>query len=575
MHVGTSAVSVLLGLTVLVGACSSTGPSAPRTGSEQPQAAPSARKSLAIALGGEPEYILMANLGGGGGTGTISQNFRLAVHQQLVTYDDRGSILPMLASEVPSQGDGSWVVRPDGTMQTTYRLRRDVVWHDGAPLTARDFVFAWTVSRDSDLPLLPTLARRISRIDTPDDYTLVMEWTDTSPTGNAIVGDELGPLPTHILADAYAADKQRFQQLPYWKRDFVGVGPFRMDNWEPGSHLVLVAHDRFYAGRPKLDQIVLRFITSEQTVVADLLANHVDGALDNKAISFTQAMFVKREWERAGRVALAVVQTTHWRFVGVQFRNPTPRDVLDVRVRRALLHAIDREALVNTVLEGQAPVSDAFIPPDDPRYGWVRDVIARYPYDVRQSQQLFGDMGWRSGSDGLYVGADGERVTIPIWTTAGGQSEQELAIIADAWRNAGVNVDQSVIPEPLMRDSRARANFLAFDVTSIPLSDENTFRRLHSGACPSEQTRWQGNNRGCYQDTAMDQSVDALLHSIDAGQQQALLRQIVKTQTEAVGVLPLYFNINVAIFRQGVTGIKGDTSPRTSVSWNAAEWDVT
>src|SRR5581483_5903072 len=564
----------IVGLVALLGACSREAPAPSRGATGDTSAPPVGRKSLTIALGGEPEYIVMANLGGGGGSGTIAQNFRLAVHQQLVTYDDRGDLHPMLALTVPSRDDGSWVVRPDGTMQVTYRLRHDVTWHDGTPLTARDFLLAWTVARDPDLPLFPAVARLITRIDTPDEYTLVTEWSETSPWGNAIVTDELGPLPDHLLGDVYATDKQRFQQLPYWTREFVGVGPFQMESWVPGSHLTLSAYDGFYTGRPKLDEIILRFITNEQTVVASLLAGSVDGALDNKAISFSQAMLVRQEWQRAGHDPLVVIQTTHWRFVGVQFRNPTPREVLDVRVRRALLHAIDRQALVNTVLDGQAPVSDSFIPPDDPRSAWVDDVTARYAYDLRSSRDVFTEAGWRVGADGQVVNREGERVALPIWTTPGAQSEQELAIIADSWRSAGLAVDQSVIPEPLMRDTKARASFAAFDITSIPLGEGNTLKRLYGRDCPTEQTRWQGGNRGCYQNEAMDRVVDALLRAIDTDERRELYRQLIRSETEEVAVLPLYFNINVAIFREGVRGVRGDTSPRTSVSWNAADWDV-
>src|SRR5206468_8543781 len=111
-------------------------------------------------------------------------------------------------------------VRPDGTMQTTYHLRHDVTWHDGTGLTAKDFVFAWTVARDPDLPMFPNISRQIQRIETPDDFTLVMEWGETNPLGNAIVSDELGPIPTHLLMDTYQTDKQRFQALAFWKQGF-------------------------------------------------------------------------------------------------------------------------------------------------------------------------------------------------------------------------------------------------------------------------------------------------------------------------------------------------------------------
>lgn len=558
---------------LLLAAC---GPAAAPSGPGAPIDAGASRaaKSLTIALEGEPEYLLMANLGGGGGTGQISLNLRLAVHQQLATYDDRGELHPQLATELPVQGRGSWVVRPDGTMQTTYRLHRNVTWHDGTPLTARDFVFGWRVSADPELPLAGRgPSGDIVRIDIPDDYTLVLEWNKPYPFANALVDDTLGPLPTHLLEAIYRTDKERFAQLPYWKGEFVGVGPYRVTEWEAGSHLVMQAYDGFYRGRAKIDTLTFRFISSAPTVVANLLAGAVDGQIP-RAIDFAQAIFVQREWERAGLKPTTVVQPTHFRYAAVKFNGPNPRDILDVRVRRGLLHALDRTEMVQTLLEGQAPVSDTFITPDDPKWQWVREVSARYSYDPRQAEQLFTVAGWRRGADGGWVSSTGERLTIPVWTTGGQQNEQEIAIIADYWKAAGINAEQFVVPSAQTRDSRFRASYPAFSTTAIPLRFENLLNIFYGPNCPTEENRFSGANNSCYQNAEMDGIVQSLRSAIDPTEQQRLYRSWVKLQTEDLPVLPLYFNIQVTLFRDGVTGVKGDTKPRTSISWNITEWDV-
>jgi peptide/nickel transport system substrate-binding protein len=537
-----------------------------RSAHGMPSAAP---KSLAIALEGEPENLVTRM---GGGSASVAGNIRLAVHQYLVTYDDRGHLHPMLA-EVPSQADGTWVVRPDGTMQTTYRLRPDVTWHDGKPLSPADFVLGWSVSRDPELPISsPLVARQVSQIGTPDRTTLVLEWSVTNPFANALANDEIIPLPVHLLQTAYEADKERFPTLLYWKREFVGVGPYQLVEWEPGSHLVLKAYDGFYAGRARIDSLTFRFLSNAPTVVANLLAGAVDGAIP-RAVDFTQAMFVKAEWERAGRSPTVLVQPTHWRMLGVQFRVPQVRDVLDPRVRRALLSALDRPAMVETLLDGQAPVSDTFIPPHDARWEWVRDVVATYPRDPRRVEEGLTAAGWRKGADGFYANAGG-RIALPVWTTAGEQNEQELAIIGDNWKAMGIGVEQSVLSAAQTRNNELRASFPGFDTTAIPLTFENTLQRVYGPTCPTEGSRWAGGNRGCYQNPEMDRLVEGLTIAIDPSDQQRLYRDLVRLQTEDLPVLPLYFNVQVTLFREGVTGVKGDTTPRTSVSWNIAAWDA-
>lgn len=528
-------------------------------------------KVLTIALEAEPRDAFVTSLSGG--AARIASDLRGAVHQQLAMYTDTGELRPQLATELPDQARGTWVVRTDGSMQTTYRLRKDVTWHDGAPLVAKDFVFGWTAIRDPDLPMAErAVALQIERVDTPDDYTLVLEWSKSYPFANALVEDELGPLPTHLIESVYLESKDRFQQLPYWTREFVGVGPYRLAEWEAGSHFVLRAYDGFYGGRAKIDTIVVRFITSSDTLAANMLAGSVDGAISG--LSFNQSVFVKNEWESAGRKPVVVLQSTHWNMLSVQFRDPKPRDVLDPRVRRGLMHGLDREAMMDTMFGGLAPVSDTFIPQTDAKWEWVTDVVARYDYDLRRAQEVLLSAGWRRGGDGVFLDTSGERVSIPVWTTGGETGEMRLAIIGDYWKAIGVPVEQVVLGQAQTRDNRLRASFPAFDITSIPLKFQNTLRRVYGPDCPTEASRWAGGNRGCYQSAEMDRIVDALQVAIDPADQRRLYREIVKSQTEALPVLPMNFSINVTVFREGVVGVKGDTQPRTSKTWNVAEWDI-
>jgi peptide/nickel transport system substrate-binding protein len=531
-------------------------------------------KLLTIAVENEPQF-LMPGLGDTSAN-KAANNLRLALSQRLATYDDRGDLLPMLATELPSQERGTWVVRPDGTMQTLYRLRPGITWHDGTPLTGGDFAFAWTVRRDPNLDrTVPALVRIIERFDITDDVTFAIEWNRTHPRANALVDDELGPFPAHLLAESYQTDGDRFLGHPVFAQGFIGVGPYRLAEWERGSHLVLQAYDRFYAGRPKIDTITVRFLPHAPTALANLLAGSVDGVLP-RTLDFTQAMFVKGEWERAGKKPVALAQPTHWRMLFVQLRPDVanPPEIVDVRTRRGLVHSLDRAAMVDTLLAGQAPVSDTFIPPDDVKWESVRPAVARYPYDTRRALELLGEVGWRRGTGGSMVNAAGERITIPLRTTAGAQYEQELAIIADYWQALGFAVDQMVLSQAQDADARFRTLQPAFDGSQIPVRLDTTLQRLNGANCPTEQTRWSGSNRGCWQNPAADRINDALATEINPPRQQELLRDFVGIVSSELPVLPLYFSVQVVLFREGVTGVKGDTRPSGSETWNVSEWDI-
>lgn len=567
--------SAVLLVALLVVACAPGGSSTTSSGSADPSAPRREAKTLVVAAPAEPGNIALPTMGDVPTGSAGGADIKLALHHRLATYDERGGIHPMLASELPSRERGSWVVRPDGTMSTTYPIRPNVSWHDGTPLTARDFAFAWTVTTDPEIPLSTRIGSLIGRIETPDDHTLVLEWTNTYPFANSLVDDEMAPLPRHLLESTYRADKERFQQLGFWTREFVGTGPYRLELWEPGSHISLRAYDGFYGGRAKIDTLVFRFVTDEGTALANLLAGAVDGAMA-RTIDFSSAMLVKEEWERAGKRPLFVAQTTHWRLFEVQLRPEMarPQELVDVRVRRALLHALDRQALVDAMLAGNAPPSDSFIPPDDAKWDWVKDVTTTYPLDLRRAQELLTEVGWRRGSDGTFMHSSGEPVTIPMWTRPGAGSAQELAIMADNWKSIGLVPEQQILSTGQARDNRVLATFPGFATTSNPLSFENTLQVLYGGLCPTEQTRWSGRNHGCYQNPAYDRVVDGLKVAIEPAEQRRLWRDLVSTYTTDLPVLPLYFVVQVMVFREGVVGIRGDTRPRTAPTWNAFEWDT-
>jgi peptide/nickel transport system substrate-binding protein len=566
-----AAMSTLMAFIVLM-ACA---PATSRAPTDAPGAAqaPTTPKTLTIALQNEPR-ALMTIMGGDAGGGPAAQ-MRLAIHQQLAMYDDRGQPYAMLATELPSQSKGTWTLRPDGSMQTTYKLKPNVLWHDGTPLTAGDFTFAYAVTMDPELPIMSrTVANQIARIEAPDDATIVVDWSKPYPLADVIAQEDLGPLPAHLLKSTYEADKEQFQRMTYWGRDFVGVGPYRVTDWELGSHVVVRAFDRFYGPRPKIDTLTFRFMPDESTVVANLLTGTVDGGF--RSLDFNKVMFIKEEWERAGRKPLTIVQPTYWREMEVQYRPELgrPAEIADVRVRRALLQAIDRKTMAEAIYFGQAPVADTFIPPDDIKWDAVKDAVVAYPYDPRRAVEALGAVGWRRAADGNIVNAAGEHVVLPIWTTAGGQWEAEIAITADNWRSIGFGVDEYVIPGAQSRDRELRARFPGFSSTPVPFDFIRQVTSFYGPECPTERTRWAGDNRGCYQNPTMDRIANGLLTTVDTAEQSRLWREMVRFQGEELPGLPLYFYVQGIIFREGVSGIRGENRPTISVAWNVTEWDV-
>lgn len=563
--------AVAISVVLLAGACAPAVRS-PAPGGDLAAGAGQARvgiKTLNMGLEGEPSRMLWELRGSGG---KVAVDMQALTHWRLVHYDDRVLPHPWLATELPSQEKGTWTIRPDGTMQTIYRIHRNVTWHDGAPLTARDFVFAWQVTMDPDIPNdNRAVARLISRIETPDDYTLVIQWSSTFPEANSLDADALGPLPVHLLASIYQSDKQAFDSSLWWTNEFVGVGPYRLAEWEHGSHLVLKAYEGFYRGRPKIDVVNVRFVPSPDTAVANMLAGAIDGAIGD-TIPFRQALLVKNEWEKAGKKPVWVAPLKYFQFVSAQFRNPQPAEISDVRLRRALLHAIDRDGLVDVLFAGLMPVADAFVPATDYKWDSVKDVVVKHEFDPRRAEQLAGEVGWRRSGTGGFISPDGQNVALSLWATPG--SETEISIIADNWTRFGAPTEQVSLSRTQAADTRYVSTFPSFLFSQNPYEFDSISRRLESAGCPRDDPRGVGNNRSCYHNPAMDRVIDTLKVAIDDNQQRQLYREWVRMFSEDLPLLPLYIHAKPMVWRDGVVGPRG-SSRSGSLLWDFLEWDIT
>src|SRR5207302_4584851 len=109
------------------------------------------------------------------------------------------------------------------------------------------------------------------------------------------------PLPRHLLERAYDEDRASFLTLPYWGPDLVATGPYKVREMLADQHLLLAANDQFVLGRPKIDEIEVKFIPDSNTLIANILAGEIDVTLDQRAVSFEERRNLREQWQ-GGRV---------------------------------------------------------------------------------------------------------------------------------------------------------------------------------------------------------------------------------------------------------------------------------
>jgi peptide/nickel transport system substrate-binding protein len=499
----------------------------------------------------------------------------------LALVDGAGAAHPYLAEALPQLNTDAWRVLPDGRMETRYQLRDGLTWQDGAPLTAEDFAFAFPVYRDSTLGFLSHPEDLMEAVLAPDPRTVIVQWRAPFAGAGALELDGLVPLPRHLLEAPFAEYRQGgaregFFGRPFWTVEYVGAGPYRLTQWEPGSHLLGEAFAGHVLGRPRIDRIVVRVFNDENTVLATVLAGDQLDYTNFQTLKFEHLPTVRREWEAAGKGVVMPIKNS-----GTSY-NPQQRPdhvgdpaLLDVRVRRAIAHTLDRQAVNDGVFDGIGFPSESFVPDSEPVYQELERARMKFPPDQQRAEQLMAEAGFTRDAGGLFADASGRRFRLDVLQSSGTQNERTLAILTDAWRRAGFDAQAAVLSQADQRNLSTRHTFPGLASrggTPVP-------PQFIAAEVGSQANRWAGENRGGWSNPGYDRVYAAFTSSLDPNERTRHWVQMMTTVNDQVLAYLLFFNVQT---RTWVTGLHGPDigvqgfgllATPTTVHWNIHEWE--
>lgn len=490
------------------------------------------------------------------------------VEDELTYTDDRGVAHPLKATEIPSLEKGTWKVFEDGTMETTWRLRPNVFWHDGTPQTVEDYAFNFKVDHDTELPVRPNSLTLASRsLSSPDPTTLVISWSALH-----IDAGTSGPvaLPRHILGEAYQRDKlEAYINHPYWTHEHIADGPYRIVRWDLGADMDLERFDQYYLGRPPFDKVFVKVIGDGQTLVSNILSGAVDIVVP-PGIDLDAAVEVKRRWEGTGNEVRADVVGRIIHFEP-QFRPEVARPqfgLAEQPVRQALYQAINRQALAEFMTNGFGPLADSWYRPDEPRRAAL--AIPQFPHDPSAAPALLASVGWKRGADGLLVNdRTGEQFKTQIWANVAAGWDKLGFAVAEDWKGLGVEAEIHQIPPNRTGDREYEAGHTGVFVTNVN-EEQYYVNRLHSARTPSAATRWVGNNRGGYQNPQVDALYDRLVATIDPQERLPIERDLARALIGGLVMMPLYWETLPVLKLKGVKDHKVKTGTN---GWFFFDWD--
>lgn len=334
-----------------------------------------------------------------------------AVVEGLLAPDEHARYVPVLATEVPTLENGGIALTDGGGMVLTYHLRPGVLWHDGHPFTSADVAFTWRAIGDpAFIGEAKDGTREIAAIETPDPLTVVCHYPKVSPNF-ATTLFTFGILPKHLL-DGVDLNTSWYNDRP------IGTGPFMVKEFRRGQYVLTERFPQYWrkdkAGRrlPYLDRLVFKIVTNPSTLVTQLRSREIDLVT---LTPYDQAKQMRDE----PHMELLRTPLLSWLHLDFNLRHPL---LADLRVRRAIAHACDRDTIVR--VHGGFP--EAVFSPVMPIFDFFDPTIRAPAHDPAAARALLDEAGFRLGRDGVRVDAQGRRLSLHFMVQAG-KANDELA----------------------------------------------------------------------------------------------------------------------------------------------------
>lgn len=417
------------------------------------------------------------------------------IHDSLVRLD------PVTFEPKPQLAE-SWSVSEDGLVWT-FTLRAGVKWHDGTEFTADDVKF--TTDKMLDPAVNSARGRQFALItETRVVDPLTVEFVLASPWAAlpVIIAGRWTAAPKHILENVDLATDTTYSQAP------VGVGPFKFVEWVPSDHVSLEANPDYFLGAPKIPKIVFKVLPDSNVQIVQLRNGEIDAIpfFADASISAVQ-----------GQSGLVVDQGWGSIWYAVHLNMNRANLFGDQKVRQALSYAIDRDALIQNLLQGVGQVATG---PIIPAIEWAYNPnVKTYPYEPETAKQLLRDAGWAEVDGGWEK--EGTRLAFKLSSFRGNATvEQATVLVQQYFADIGVEAEIEILEFGTfvteVRDNRTAEGYYSFIsyMTPEPEPDGN-YAYFHSSNAE------RGSNFTAYNNPEVDQLLDAGRAESDQAARQA------------------------------------------------------
>ena len=469
----------------------------------------------------------------------------------LLRYDDKGNYIPDLATVVPTLANGG--ISRDGKTITVH-LRKGVRWSDGAPLTARDWMFTYHAVKNSANNTKTLYGwDDIASATAPDDWTIVvhLKQPNSSELGLlAMGGSAYPPLPAHLLAGLPNINTAPFNAAP------ISSGPYLLKAWDHGSQLTFVPNPLYFRGPPKLREVDWKVIPDVNTLFTQLQTHEID----------VYATVDENHVDRLPSIDGIVVHKSliaSWRHLGFNTSKPL---LSDVRVRRAIAEAVDWTRINDTVYHGYNQLGTSDIYPGS----WAAPSLPPYPHDVVDASRLLREAGWQMGADGmLHRGSQPLQLTISTGTNKAENAQAEV-VIASELKPLGIDVQIRNYPINVLFAQNGPIYSGKYDLewtveTNGPDPD-------NSGSWNGAFIPPHGANTSWLNDPIVNQTSIAALRTFDPAARKAIYQREEERLRQLMPAVVFYWENSYTATNSDLKNYK--PAAFIADTWNAWEWQI-
>ncbi|KAA8816696.1 ABC transporter substrate-binding protein [Bifidobacterium vespertilionis] len=355
------------------------------------------------------------------------------VYSRLVVLDAQQNYQPSLAKSYNWSADGK---------ELTFELRDNVKWHDGEPFTAQDVVYTYAATANKDFPLDPsTLVQHLegyedyhagktqdfAGITAPDDHTVVFHFA--TPYSGALA----------TFADKPVLAKHVWEKVPIaqWKtatdllKHPIGTGPYKFKEFVDGQYVALEANPDYFEGAPATKNLIFKIVSPDT----------LQTAVINKEVDIAEiSNFNSKELDAYKQQGVNIVEGEGNGGQYLTFDTKNPK-LADKRVRQALLYAINRKGIIDSLLYGHGITFNAQAHPSDPLY--PKDLNS-YDYSPEKAKELLKEAGWTDTDGDGFLDKDGQKFTFTINFPTGNKTRELSApIIQKNFQDIGIDAQLS------------------------------------------------------------------------------------------------------------------------------------